>query len=207
MEARSALRRAECRIEGMDLREQAADQEAVRRVLAGDVEAFDAIVRRWQGPLVSLAYRYCRDRGRSEEWAQEAFLRAFRNLESWREEAAFSTWLFAVAANVYRSESRKVRPPEVPLATDRPMAGPANLALELETEERDEIVRRAVCALPEKYRDVLVAFYFLEHDVAEVSSTLGLPQGTVKARLHRGRAQLQKRLQRILGVELMAEAS
>jgi RNA polymerase sigma-70 factor (ECF subfamily) len=207
MEARSALRRAECRIEGMDPREQAADQEAVRRVLAGDVEAFDAIVRRWQGPLVSLAYRYCRDRGRSEEWAQEAFLRAFRNLESWREEAAFSTWLFAVAANVYRSESRKVRPPEVPLATDRPMAGPANLALELETEERDEIVRRAVCALPEKYRDVLVAFYFLEHDVAEVSSTLGLPQGTVKARLHRGRAQLQKRLQRILGVEVMAEAS
>ena len=191
----------------MDPREQAADQEAVRRVLAGDVEAFDAIVRRWQGPLVSLAYRYCRDRGRSEEWAQEAFLRAFRNLESWREEAAFSTWLFAVAANVYRSESRKVRPPEVPLATDRPMAGPANLALELETEERDEIVRRAVCALPEKYRDVLVAFYFLEHDVAEVSSTLGLPQGTVKARLHRGRAQLQKRLQRILGVEVMEEAS
>ena len=191
----------------MDPREQAADQEAVRRVLAGDVEAFDAIVRRWQGPLVSLAYRYCRDRGRSEEWAQEAFLRAFRNLESWREEAAFSTWLFAVAANVYRSEARKVRPPEVPLATDRPMAGPANLALELETEERDEIVRRAVCALPEKYRDVLVAFYFLEHDVAEVSSTLGLPQGTVKAQLHRGRAQLQKRLQRILGVEVMAEAS
>lgn len=176
-------------------------------MLAGDVEAFEAIVRRWQGPLVSLAYRYCRDRGRSEEWAQEAFLRAYRNLESWRGEAAFSTWLFAVAANVYRSESRKVRPPEVPLATDRPMAGRANPGLEMEKEERAEIVRRAVCTLPEKYRDVLVAFYFMEQDVAEVSSTLGLPEGTVKARLHRGRAQLQKRLQRILGVEVIAEAS
>ena len=53
----------------------------------------------------------------------------------------------------------------------------------------------------------LVAFYFMEQDVAEVSSTLGLPEGTVKARLHRGRAQLKKRLERILGVEVMAEAS
>ena len=65
--------------------------------------------RRWQGPLVNLAYRFCRDRARSEEMAQEAFLRAFRFLDRWRGDAAFSTWLFALATNVYRSQLRRRR--------------------------------------------------------------------------------------------------
>src|SRR5271157_6385705 len=84
------------------------DQSAVERVLAGDVSAFEEIVRRWQGPLINLAYRFCRDRGRSEEMAQEAFLRAFRGLVQWRKDAAFSTWLFALATNLYRSELRRI---------------------------------------------------------------------------------------------------
>ena len=80
------------------------DQRDVDRVLSGDVSAFEGVVRRWQGPLVNLAYRFCRDRGRAEEMAQEAFLRAYRGLGKWRREAAFSTWLFALATNLYRSE-------------------------------------------------------------------------------------------------------
>ena len=55
----------------------ARDQADIDRVLAGDTSAFEGIVRRWQGPLVNLAYRFCRHRGRAEEMAQEAFLRAF----------------------------------------------------------------------------------------------------------------------------------
>jgi RNA polymerase sigma-70 factor (ECF subfamily) len=69
------------------------DQAVVERVLAGEISAFEAIVQRWQGPLVNLAYRFCRDRGRAEEMAQEAFLRAYRSLERWLREGAFSTWL------------------------------------------------------------------------------------------------------------------
>ncbi len=74
----------------------AEDQADVEKVLAGDIEAYENIVRRWQGPLINLAYRFCRDRGRAEEMAQEAFLRAWRALSSWRRDAAFSTWLFAL---------------------------------------------------------------------------------------------------------------
>lgn len=84
------------------------DQAAVERVLAGDASAFEAIVRRWQGPLVNLAYRFCWDRGRAEEMAQEAFLRVYRSLEKWRGEGAFSTWLFAVATNLYCTELRRI---------------------------------------------------------------------------------------------------
>lgn len=91
--------------------ESKLDEEgAVDRVLAGDAAAFASIVERWQGPLVNLAYRFCRDRSRAEDMAQEAFLRAFRGLPKWRREAAFSTWLFALATNVFRSEIRQNPP-------------------------------------------------------------------------------------------------
>ena len=83
------------------------DLADVNRVLAGEVQAFEGIVRRWQGPLVNMAWRYCRDRGRAEEMAQEAFLRAWRGLAGWRRESSFSTWLFALAANVFRSELQR----------------------------------------------------------------------------------------------------
>ena len=63
---------------------------------------------RWQGPLINLAYRFCHDRGRAEEMAQEAFLRAYRGLGQWRKDAVFSTWLFALATNLYRSELRRI---------------------------------------------------------------------------------------------------
>jgi RNA polymerase sigma-70 factor (ECF subfamily) len=72
----------------------AEDKQAVDRVLQGDLSAFEGIVRRWQGPLVNMAYRYCHDRGRAEDMAQEAFVKAFRGLAKWRRDAAFSTWLF-----------------------------------------------------------------------------------------------------------------
>ena len=91
------------------------DQSDVEKVLAGEAAAFEGIVRRWQGPLVNLAYRFTRDRARAEELAQEAFLRAYRSLRGWRREAAFSTWLFTLATNLYRSELRRVPAIMVPL--------------------------------------------------------------------------------------------
>src|SRR5512143_2331970 len=84
------------------------DQADVEKVLAGNLDAFENIVSRWQGPMINLAYRFCRDRGRAEDMAQEAFLRAFRGLRGWRRDSAFSTWLFALAVNLYRSELRRL---------------------------------------------------------------------------------------------------
>src|SRR5579875_3426513 len=92
------------------------DEAAIARVLAGETAAFESIVRRWQAPLVNLAWRFCRDRARAEEMAQEAFLRAYRNLAQFRGESAFSTWLFSLAANLYRTEIRRM--PAIPLSLD-----------------------------------------------------------------------------------------
>src|SRR5262245_61732352 len=84
------------------------DEADVARVLGGDVSAFEGIVLRWQNPLIHLAYRFFGDRARAEEMAQEAFLRAFRALGRWRKDAAFSSWLFKLATNLYCSELRRI---------------------------------------------------------------------------------------------------
>jgi len=173
-----------------------ADEALVARVLAGDTAAFEGIVRRWQSPLVNLAWRFCRDRGRAEEMAQEAFLRAFRHLAQFRGDSAFSTWLFSVATNVYRTEVSRL--PATPLSLDQ-IAEPPDPRLAgsiLEQSSRDESIRRAVLALPPKYRDAVLLFYFHDQDVPAAARTLRVPEGTVKARLFRGRELLRAKFSR-----------
>jgi len=170
------------------------DARAVDRVLQGDVAAFGAIVQRWQAPLVNLAYRFCHDRGRSEEMAQEAFLRAFRGLGKWRRDAMFSTWLFALATNLYRTEIRRIPPRTLSLDEIVALADSARTDAAMDEEDRRRTVRGALDSLPAKYREALLLFYFHEQDVATAARSLRLPEGTVKARLSRGRALLKKKL-------------
>jgi RNA polymerase sigma-70 factor (ECF subfamily) len=175
------------------------DDRDVDRVLGGDVTAFEGLVRRWQRPLVNLAYRFCRDRGRSEEMAQEAFLRAFRALSGWRRESAFSTWLFALAANLYRSELRRIPAPAISLDDAAEIAEPRSSQGALEIASRDRAVRRAVDSLPAKYREALILFYFHDQGVPAAAKSLGLPEGTVKARLFRARGLLKRMLAGVAG--------
>jgi RNA polymerase sigma-70 factor, ECF subfamily len=182
------------------------DEADIAKVLAGEVAAFEGVVRRWEGPLVNLAYRFCRDRGRAEEMAQEAFLRAYRALGQWRKDAAFSTWLFSLATNLYCSELRRIPARTVPLEeAPEPIDARASDG-GLEDADRDRAVRRAVFTLPAKYREAVVLFYFHEMDVPAAARSLGLPEGTVKARLFRGRQMLRGRLPQLLAVPRLKEA-
>lgn len=178
------------------------DAADVERVLDGDVEAYEGIVRRWQGPLLTLAYRFCRDSGRAEDMAQTAFLKAFRALGQWRREGVFGAWLIAVATNVYRSEMGRPGLLTVPLDSARDV--PDGLTFDPssdEDEDRNEVIRRAVLALPAHYRDAIVLYYFHQMGVGEAARSLSVAEGTVKARLHRGRALLKKVLRRRLSDE------
>ncbi len=169
------------------------DVADVARVLAGDVQAFEGIVHRWQGPLINMAWRYCRDRGRAEELAQEAFIRAWRGLAQWRRESTFSTWLFALAANVFRSDLKRFPTVNLPIDEIAELSGPATQHNALAAQLSHEVVRCAVLALPLRYREPVVLFYFHEMDVAAAARTMGMPEGTLKARLSRARALLRLR--------------
>ncbi len=182
------------------------DQVDVEKVLGGDISAFEGIVRRWQRPLVNLAYRFCHDRGRAEEMAQEAFLRAYRGLGQWRKDAAFSTWLFSLATNLYCSELRRIPARTMSLDDVAEPIDPRASDGGLEAEDRDRAVRRAVSNLPPKYREALTLFYFHGMDVSATAQRLSLPEGTVKARLSRGREILRGKLPSLLAAPQLKEA-
>ena len=156
-------------------------------------------MRRWQGPLLKLAYRFCRDRTLAEDMVQEAFLRLHRKLDRYDERARFSSWLFTVATRVFISEARRLRPGWL-FADDELVERTGAPERDPDAGMRDELVRRAVLALPEKYRDALTLYYFHEQDVEQAATSLGVATGTLKSRLHRGRALLEKRLARRLGM-------
>ena len=145
-----------------------ADRRDVARVLAGDPVAFEGIVRRWQGPLVLAGPPVLPAPGASRGAGQEAFVRAFRSLARWRGDAMFSTWLFAIAVNVCRTDLRRYRPVEVQLEDVQLRAKDA-VGEESAARERDEVVRRMVATLPARYREVVVLYYFCETDVTRAA--------------------------------------
>ena len=168
----------------------------MQRVVAGDFSAFEGIVQRWQHRLVNLAWRFCRDRAMAEDMAQEVFIKVYRSLSSFRGESTFSTWLTSIALNTYRSRVRADSRQTVCLDPARTIAV-ATGTQDIEDRERNEAVRRAVLTLPERYRDAILMFYFEEKNLAETARALGIAEGTLKARLHRGRELLKRKVEQL----------
>jgi RNA polymerase sigma-70 factor (ECF subfamily) len=170
------------------------DADDVRRVLRGESAAFEGIVKRWQKPLLNLAWRSCRRRELAEDMAQEAFLKIFRSLEDWRADSSFSTWIFAIALNHYRSRLRRTPLEVLGLDSAREMADPRSEPEAARADDPAETVRRAVAALPPRYREAIVLYYFGDQDVRGSAAILGVAEGTLKARLARARALLARSL-------------
>jgi RNA polymerase sigma-70 factor (ECF subfamily) len=178
------------------MRVEDADAVDVARVLAGDTAAFENIVARWQHRLLNLAWRFCRDRARAEDMAQEVFVKIYRSLASFRGESSFATWATAIAVNTCRSRLRAEGQPLLSLDPTLLRSTAASAASDLDASQRDESVRRAVLNLPERYRDAIVVYYFEEKDLAESARVLQVAEGTLKARLHRGRELLRRRMEK-----------
>ena len=167
-----------------------SDAELVAFTLAGNPESFAQIVTRYQSLVCALTYSACGDLSRSEDLAQETFLRAYKNLRSSRGEARFSTWLYRIAYNCFREEARKRK--EL-VGIDE-----AQLQAEHDPQTVDPALRhdlaRALELLPvhERSAIVLCCQNGLSHD--EASRVLDIPLGTVKTNVLRGREKLKKML-------------
>ena len=162
------------------------DHALVRATLSGDDGAYAELIRRHKGRVFGTCSRFARDAHQLDDLCQEVFLRAFQGLRKRRGESLFSTWLIALATNVCRSHARRAPPPEQlgELDPAAPAGAPSDPAL-------GQRLRRAVNALPSRYRDALHLYYFHATDVGAAAATLGLPEGTLKARLARGRKLLE----------------
>ncbi len=179
----------------------AGDQELVARSLAGDDAAFGELVTRYSDFVYTIAARIVGDSD-ADDVAQESFIRAHAALGRFRGDSKFSSWLYRIAVNrsLTHLKRRGRRPEPVDLgpgaeglAAVLPDGGPDPERLVLDDEFRLR-VRRAVAALPPRYRAAVTLFYLEEKDYAEVAGVLGIPMGTLKTHLHRARAMLREAL-------------
>lgn len=188
------------------------DEEAVDRVLSGDRNAFAVLVDRHGARVHAAILRMVGDPSTADDLAQETLVKAYANLGSFRRGAAFSTWLYAIALNQVRSEFRRRRSVKgrPPLSLDAGRAGdgeggdpagPAEPAArgpgpgdEAERHEEAERVHRALATLDEEYREAVVLRDLEGLSYDEIAEATGVPVGTVRSRIHRGRAALRDRL-------------
>jgi RNA polymerase sigma-70 factor (ECF subfamily) len=167
------------------------------RCRTGDRAAFDEIVSRYKLRLFRFAYRILGDRSEAEDAVQETFLRVYKAIPAYRPDGYFSSWIYRIALNECRRRRRKVRP-YVPLDSAPQTAQGPDPQLSMMASERNRQLRKAVEALPEHYRIVMMLFYFEEMSVEEISRTIAVSISAVKVRLHRGRERLAIRLESTL---------
>lgn len=186
-------------------RDWPGDERAVSRFLSGDVLGFEQIVRHYSGMVFSLAARLVGPMD-AEDVVQETFLRAWHGLERFRGDSSLKTWLYAIALNRARarhgtlSRLRAVFTPgrtreDDPFASLDDAADPANSPEEnaVLTERRHRL-REAMRALPDEFRTAVVLRDLEGLSYEEVAEVLGVPIGTVRSRLARGRALLKEKL-------------
>jgi RNA polymerase sigma-70 factor (ECF subfamily) len=176
------------------------DETLIAAFQAGDLSAFDVLVHRWERKIHGAIYRVLGSEDDARDLCQEAFLKAYRALPSFKGEARFSSWLYQIAINLCRDRMRRrkgrtlVSLDQVENGTTLGAHGPSALDL---VEERD-LARRvaaAVASLPEEQREVLVLKEYQGLTFLEIAETLELPISTVKTRLYRGLGQLRARLE------------
>ncbi len=180
------------------------DRATVRDALEGDQGAYARLMDKYQGPLRRHVGKMIRDQGQVEDLVQEAFVKAFSSIESYNPDYAFSTWLYRIATNHTIDYIRKKKLPT--RSIDKPVqTRDGELQMELPDstyrpdravvrDQRNEILREAIEALPPKYHRVIVMRHQQEMSYDEIATELDLPLGTVKAHIFRARAQLNKAL-------------
>lgn len=190
------------------------DSEVIRRILDGDSEAFREIVDRYHRKVLGLVYRHC---GGSvdtvEDHAQEVFLRVFRGIRNFQGDAALGTWIHRIAINYLIGDARRRRALKrgrPTLSLDAPLQSKGgefvaevgsrrtDPSVEIQNEEKGVVIRDAIEALDDDLREIILMREIEQMSYEDISSTLDIPIGTVRSRIHRARGILQEKLKDLL---------
>lgn len=184
------------------------DQLLIALVKEGNKKAFDKLVIKYQQRIIQLVARYVRDRSEAQDVAQEAFIKAYKALPSFRGESAFYTWLYRIAVNTAKnylvSRARRSSDHEVEVNDAENFEGafrlkegdtPEHLLL---SEEIRETIQRAIEALPEELKRAIRYRELDGMSYEEIAQKMGCPVGTVRSRIFRAREAVDKILEPLL---------
>ena len=179
------------------------DQLLIQRSLAGQTDAFGELVLRYQDRLYHSVYLMVSSPEDARDLTQEAFVHAFRRLDSFRGDSAFYTWLFRIAVNATISFRRKAaRRKTYSVESVREASGNEPIdgndgtrpSARMETHEQQRIVRAALEELSEEFRTALVLTEIEGLSYEDAAEAVGCPIGTIRSRIHRARNELREKL-------------
>ncbi len=180
-------------------------EEAVRRFLEGEEEAFSRIVRQWEGKIFNLAWRMLGNREDAQDVVQETFLSIFKSIRSLRDPSSFRTWLYTITLNHCRAR-RRSRSSDLlmnDLVSDRVEEEgelfDANTAPRSGSDsvEALDIIRKALADLSEDHRTAIVLKEYMGLSLEELASVMNCPLSTAKSRLYHGLRGVQRNLKRM----------
>ncbi len=189
------------------------DFELTRRSQKGEIDAFEALVEKYQKKMLNTAYRMIGDYEEACEVVQDAFLAAYQALKKFRGESRFSTWLYSIVINLSKNRLVKMKArfhreglslddPEKHIQAqvrDDPPAQDSPVADQVEKREVQEKIQECISALDSEYREVLVLRDVQGFSYEEIRGILKIPDGTVKSRLFRARDALKECLKKAWG--------
>jgi len=179
------------------------DDQLIVDAKKGDQRAYKKIMQKYEKPLFFHVYKMIKDQNQVEDIVQEAFMKAFKNLESYDTSYAFSTWLYRITTNhtidFLRKKKLKTTSIHNPIKTKEgemeiEISGERQTDRDIIRKERKQIINNAIQNLPDKYRVVIEMRHLQELSYQEISKELDLPLGTVKAHIFRAREMLYKAL-------------
>lgn len=183
------------------------DEELILAFQSGNEEAYTVLVRRYKDPLMNYIYRFVGDYDECADILQDTFVRLYRKKHLYKSVAKFSTWLYTIAGNLARSELRrrsrkglfsifqskeKGEEFELPLPSADPLPDQTT-----DGSLKAMRIQQALATLPDSFREAVILRDIQDLSYEEIAAILGLPIGTVKSRINRGRSQLQELLKDI----------
>ncbi len=178
-----------------------SDVDTIQEIIGGDRQAFSKLATKYQERLFNSLTYVLQDRAEAEDVVQEALTQSYLKLSTFRHEGAFYTWLYRIAWNIACTRRRRRRR-EVSLVQLCEVSGTELAeAPSIAPEDRDDSVyrvRKALADVSERFRAVLVLRHLDGHSYDTIAEMLDLPVGTVRSRIHRGRNELRRQLERRL---------
>lgn len=185
----------------------ALEEQLVKKSIQGDTEAFEELVFQYQNKIYALAYRYMGNEEDAYDMAQEAFLKAYRSLRTFKGDSSFGTWLYKVATNVCLDELRRRKRRITPLSLDEPLAtdegevekeipdSSPTADIIYEQKEFSKYIQNCLDQMKPEHKTVIVLRDVMELSYEEIAEILNCSLGTVKSRLSRARNALRKKLE------------
>jgi RNA polymerase sigma-70 factor (ECF subfamily) len=175
----------------------------IERCLNGDQAAWDQVVRQHWRKVFNLAYKFVGRHDEAEDLTQDIFFKIFKALHTFDRRANFQTWLISISRNLCIDHYRSVRKERETMARDidaselSPVSRERGPHSQLEQTDLRQLIRQALAELAPSLRQAVVLRDLQEYSYQEIADELGLPEGTVKSRINRGRLELARQLRRL----------